>query len=543
MPQCERMNSPSVSSTRNWIRLRQDLYEQVQSHVKALLGRSSKGLASYQAQYERQFKRAWKVSSRQELLKNLAKAQIIWMGDFHALYQSQKTQLRILKAIPNVKKAILAVECIEARHQKSLDHFMKGELSERDFLKAIEWKKNWGFPWDHYRPLFRWAQKNKVPVIALNFRTEKETLKDLKKRDSFSGRKIIEWAQKFPQSQIYVIYGDLHLAEKHLPQVVKKKLDSKRFLFLFQNSERIYFQLLKKEIEHQVDVVKLSPNSYCLMSVPPWVKWQNYLHYLEEQLDQSVDEDLDLTDYVARYVKVIGEDLGISVRVDHFTVVSPNDKSGWSQLQKGLAERDFSVIEAWVEAGKSFFIAESAVGYLGSNSVNSAAQLAMAIVFANLSQQKKTPVHFPQDFLRLIWLEAIQYFGSKLINPKRKTDTLADIKAALQARNPQDQGKEALRLALSQKMLELLYLSGGKKTRELLRPRKNKAYPEAARILGGILGEKLYHAYRRKLLSRNSLISLIKKPIDSVEFSQAYWEIIELIENFPEPFQSKTEKI
>jgi hypothetical protein len=175
--------------------------------------------------------------------------------------------------------------------------------------------------------------------------------------------------------------------------------------------------------------------------------------------------------------------------------------------------------------------------------VNSAAQLAMAIVFAQYSQQQRTPVKLPQDFLRLIWLEAVQYFGSKLINPKRKADTLHDIKAALQARNPLDQGKEAMQLALSQKMLELLHLSGGRKERELLRPRKARAYPEAARILGGILGEKLYFAYRKKLLSKTSLLNLLRKPIDSDEFTNIYWEMIEVVENFPEPFSSKNEKM
>ena len=92
-------------------------------------------------------------------------------------------------------------------------------------------------------------------------------------------------------------------------------------------------------------------------------------------------------------------------------------------------------------------------------------------------------------------------------------------------------------------MLELLHLSGARKGRELLRPRKKKAYQEAARILGGMLGEKLYHAYRRKLLSKASLLGLLRKPIEAEGFSNIYWEIIELIENFPEPFRSKLEKM
>jgi len=529
MPQCDGMNSPSLSS-RRWIQLRQDLYEQVQKHVMALIGESSPGLVRYQKEYERELSRAWKISSREKLLAAVQKARIVWLGDFHALQQSQKAQLRILKALPpaQIPNVLLGIECIEARHQAYLDRYLQGKMSDRDFLKAVEWKRSWGFPWEHYKPLFRWAIKNKVRIFALNLKTEKRSIGSLRERDEFSGRKIAEILSEHPQHRMFVIFGDLHLAGKHLPQVVKKHLKNCSYAFVFQNPEKIYFQLLKREIEHQVDVVELSRNRYCLMSVPPWVKWQNYLLYLEAQYDRSFDDDLDLT---------------VSVPTDHFSSASANDRGAWAQIQKALTEKELVIVRSWIEDGRSFFLPEAGIGYLGRPSVNGAAQLAMAIVSASISGQKKIPSKFPQDFVKMIWLEAVQYFGSKLINPKRKTDTLNDIKATLMARNPVDQGKEAMQLALSQKMLELLHLSQGRKERELLRPRKRKAYLEAARILGGIMGEKLYFAYRRKLLSKNSLLSLLRKPLDAEGFANFYWEILEVVENFPDPFQSKTEKM
>ncbi len=542
MPQCDGM-ALDLSSSRRWIQLRHDLYEQVQKHVMALLGESSAGLRRYQKEYEKEFSGPWKPTRREKLLNSLQKARVVWLGDFHALQQSQKAQLRILKALPSTKNVCLGVECIEARHQGALDRYLQGKLSEREFLKAVEWKRSWGFPWEHYKPLFRWAIKYKVRIFALNLRTEKNSAQSLKERDEFSGRKIAEILKKAPQMQMFVIYGDLHLARKHLPKVVERNLNTKNFAYVFQNPEKIYFQLLKKEIEHQVDVVDLSGNRFCLVSVPPWVKWQNYLLYLESQYDKSFDDDLDLTDYVANYVKLIGEDLGVSVSTDHFSVASAKDRGAWNQIQKALSEKELEIVRSWIEDGRSFFLPESGIGYLGRPSVNSAAQLAMSIVSASISGQKKIPSQFPRDFVRTIWMEAVQYFGTKLINPKRKTDTLGDVKATLAARNPTDQGKEAMQLALNQKMLELLHLSQGRRERELLRPRKKKAYLEAARILGGITGEKLYFAYRRKLLSKTSLLSLLKKPLDAESFQNIYWEILEVVENFPEPFQSKTEKM
>lgn len=529
----------------SWIRLRQDLYDQVQNHVKAHLGPASKGLTKYQRDYEAQFRKAWREAPREQLLKAVTEAPFVFIGDFHALLQSQKAQLRILKALEPKKTRILCLECVEARQQKHLDRFQTGKISEREFLKAIEWKKNWGFPWDHYKPLFRWAIKNKVRIFGVNSKTQDRTAKALIDRDLFSAVKIAEIHQRFPDHQIFTIYGDLHLAQNHLPQKLVKILgpeSQRKMLFVFQNSERIYFQMLRKEIEHQVDIVRFSKQHYCLQTVPPWVKWQNYLLYLEEQDDRGFDDESDFTDYVAKYVKIISEDLGVTQGADHFSIFSAKDRGAWQQIQKNLPEEEILFLKSWIEDGRGFYLPHKSIGYLARASVNSAAQLAMAIVFAGISQQKKISYQLPQDFSKIIWMEAVQYFGSKLINPKRKTDTLSDIKAALAARNP-DQGRKALQLALSQKMLELLHLSGGRKEKELTGPRSLKAYQESARILGGMMGEKLYYAYRKKLLSRTSLVALLKKSVDADSFQNIYWEILEVIENFPEPFQSKTEKM
>ncbi|MGZ5279586.1 MAG: ChaN family lipoprotein, partial [Pseudobdellovibrionaceae bacterium] len=187
------MNSPSLSS-RRWIQLRHDLYEQVQKHVMALIGEGSPGLNRYQKEYEQELSKAWKVSSREKLLSAVQKARIVWLGDFHALQQSQKAHLRILKALPQVQipNVLLGIECIEARHQAYLDRYLQGKMSDRDFLKAVEWKRSWGFPWEHYKPLFRWAIKNKVRIFALNLKTEKRSIGSLRVRDEFSGRKIAE---------------------------------------------------------------------------------------------------------------------------------------------------------------------------------------------------------------------------------------------------------------------------------------------------------------------------------------------------------------
>ena len=138
----------------------------------------------------------------------MEQAQFIFVGDFHALRQSQKSQLRLLKGLNSPKDLILCVEFIEARHQKHMDAYLAGKMSEREFLQAVEWKRNWGFPFDHYRPLIRFAQKNKVRIFGVNLRLEGRSLKTLRKRDAFSAKKIAEIHRFFPAKKIFVTFGE-----------------------------------------------------------------------------------------------------------------------------------------------------------------------------------------------------------------------------------------------------------------------------------------------------------------------------------------------
>jgi hypothetical protein len=312
---------------------------------------------------------------------------------------------------------------------------------------------------------------------------------------------------------------------------------------IFQNSEKLYFQLLEKGLELEVDVVRLSKNQFCLLNVPPWVKWQNYLLFLENHLDQEIKDGSDYHDEVQNYLHILEHDLAVKVPVGSYSVASAQDRHFWDQVSKKFSEKDRKFLQGWVEKGASFYLPELQSGFLARPSVNHTAQLASAILHAHLSGWKTTPVKMPDDFLKLIWIETVQYFGTKLINPKRKTDTLHDIKASLAVRLPDDFGKEALQLALGQKMNELLVISGHGMRRPLMKPRRMGSYHEAARLLGGMLGEKFFLGYRQKVLSRDTVVSLIRRPVEEDSFRLFYYEVLELIESLPEPFLSKNEKL
>ncbi|PWU15382.1 MAG: hypothetical protein C5B49_11875 [Bdellovibrio sp.] len=530
-----------------WIKIRLELYRQLENHVRLLLGREAKDLQQYREQFNREFEKGWRVSSRDQLLSEIAKSDIVLLADFHALQQSQKAQLRILRAAVTAAPAILAVEFIDHENQAWLDRWMEGGISDKEFLQQIDWVKSWGFPWDHYRPLLRFAQKRGIKVYGINRTLGIPSRQNLQVRDDFAGERILEIRKNHPGHRIFVVFGDLHLASAHLPRVLERKKGKReifRTLTVFQNPEKIYFSLLSKGQEMAVEVVRLSRHQFCILSVPPWVKWQNYLMFLERHLDRELHgETLEYSDHVGRYLRVLAEDFSIQVPVDQVAVYTPDDAHFWSEMENRLGPQVLQSYRSMVQDEKSFFVPEMQAGYLARPSVNHASQLAMAILHSHLSGWKTTPVPNAENFLKMIWLEAVQYFGTKMINPRRKTDTLHDIRAALASRQPKDLGQEALQLALHQKMKEILLLNGQGSKWNSYRARRTTSYREASRLLGGLLGEKLYTGLRKGLLRLDHLLLYFKTPVDGPEFSRFYLELIEVVEGLPEPFLSKLDRI
>ncbi|WP_246845026.1 ChaN family lipoprotein [Bdellovibrio sp. NC01] len=549
-----------MSDLEKWIRIRKDLYLQMQKQVRHRLGEDTPELMRYHKVYDQEFSKKWQAATKEDLWSQIQNSQIVLIGDFHALHQSQKAQVRILRALPPGRPVSLAVEFFEAADQEKIDKYLAGRLSEKEFLKGVQWQTRWGFPWEHYRPLMRWAQKNKVRVYGINKSYKKRNATTLKSRDVFAGKKVAEIVKANPEHLVFVIYGDLHLAGAHIPQEIVNclgKPSAKKILRIFQNAEKIYFQLLKQDLEATTDLVRLSQNTFCLMSVPPWVKWQNYLMYLEQTYDRVLfeseddddwddddeEEELDYSDHVGRYVQIISEELGQPVSTANLSVYTAHDSAFWVQAREKYDAKKLKWIEALIADEVSFYLPEIEAAYLARASVNHAATLAMQFVHAQLAGRKLLFTDMPKDFLRLIWIEAISYFGSKIINHKRKTDTIADIKATLASRGPNDMGKESLQLALAQKMHELMVITGVPKHRLQAQPRKKWSFVIAARLLGGMMGERLFAGYHDNLVSTKNILSFLKKPLDNENFEVAYYSFLEVIESLPAPFHSKKEKL
>ncbi len=530
--------------------------------LRRLGGKEPADVRAYTAVYERELKKPWTVSTKAELMSAIEHADFVYGGDFHALQQAQRTHLRILRSLSDERPIVLGLECFSSKSQRFLDAYLSGELSLDQLRKKTKWDLEWGFPWDHYKPLFELAKLKKFKLYGINTPSLSERSgADLHARDKAAAKLLKQISRRHPGALVYVIFGDLHVASAHLPKVVRDEFGlrgaSLQDVVVHLNSETIYFELAEKNLELSTDVVKLTDSLFCIQSSPPWVKWQSYLFFLDhateatalddgEWIDDDDDDDddweFDYTDHVAALVKLAAGDLGVEVKVDDLSVYGEDDERAWKDVQSKMGEKDREIALGYLKNAKPFFMPKGGFAYLPRATVNHVASLAGFYLHAKLSNRERNLWRLPGDLQALIWTEAVAYFISKLVNHGRKAETLTDLRTQIlmASRSSASETKsEALRLVLDLSMSELIQLRQGRRRALQVRPRRTSSYLEAARILGGMMGERLYLAYRSRKLNENELLRWLKRDVTARDFANVYAGIVErLAELAPGEFES-----
>ncbi|MEQ1723848.1 MAG: ChaN family lipoprotein, partial [Pseudobdellovibrio sp.] len=138
-----------MDSTR-LVQIRKDFYLNIKKRVESILGQETKELKSYRDTYDKELsKLPWQAVDKRHLFSRLKAADIVLVGDFHAQKQSTRGFLRVIRKIKT--PFVIALECLNTGDQPAIDLFLSGQISEKDFLTKVAWKKNWGFPWENYK--------------------------------------------------------------------------------------------------------------------------------------------------------------------------------------------------------------------------------------------------------------------------------------------------------------------------------------------------------------------------------------------------------
>lgn len=111
--------------------------------------------------------------TNQEILQQLVKARVVYLGETHDSIKDHQAQLAIIQQMQRQNpKIAIALEMFQRPFQSALDEYLAGKLTEEQLIEQTEYNQRWRFPWEYYAPIIRFAALNKLRLLALNTPTE-----------------------------------------------------------------------------------------------------------------------------------------------------------------------------------------------------------------------------------------------------------------------------------------------------------------------------------------------------------------------------------
>ncbi len=113
------------------------------------------------------------VLPQEQVLQELKQAHVIYLGETHDSEADHQAQLEIIQELhrhnPNLA---IAMEMFQRPYQEAINRYLRGETTETELIAETEYENRWGFPWEYYADIVRFAKENQLPILALNAPTE-----------------------------------------------------------------------------------------------------------------------------------------------------------------------------------------------------------------------------------------------------------------------------------------------------------------------------------------------------------------------------------
>ncbi len=150
------------------------------------------------------------ASSIDDILKSLAAADVVFLGEFHDDTIAHAIQLEIFKRAIDQngakRKVTLSLEMFERDVQTVVNEYLAGQISENHFLLS---SRPWPRYKDDYRPLVELAKEKKLEVIAANAPRRYVNMVSRNGRDSVNGLSPLAktWLAPLPYSEASEAYS------------------------------------------------------------------------------------------------------------------------------------------------------------------------------------------------------------------------------------------------------------------------------------------------------------------------------------------------
>lgn len=156
-----------------------------------------------------------KIITFKQLTHEIKNKTIIYIGENHDNANHHNIQLDIIKSLYNQNKRIaIGMEMFQSQFQKTINDYIFGNISEKEFIDKTDYKKRWGIDYDLYKPIIDFARTNRILLVALNIESElikkisKYGISDLEASDLNKLPKHIDFTNENYKSFLFKIYKD-----------------------------------------------------------------------------------------------------------------------------------------------------------------------------------------------------------------------------------------------------------------------------------------------------------------------------------------------
>jgi len=236
--------------------------------------------------YLREFTEAFRtyesVLTVQEFKDFSHSADIVLIGDYHALAASQHCAANLFeqRAYGGDRPVVLGVETIFARDQHVLDEWWRREIDDGELRRRIRFDLDWGYAWEPFHELLATARDHGEALYGLDC-PPRENLRQIGARDRHAAAKIAEIHQRHPGAAIMVLFGESHLAPGHLPRILRQEIPDAKILTILQNVDALYWQA-SGESAGKVEAVRVSDDVVCVFNATPLEKYESYRLFLDQ---------------------------------------------------------------------------------------------------------------------------------------------------------------------------------------------------------------------------------------------------------------------
>jgi len=381
--------------------------------------------------YLREFHEAFasyeSVATVEELGDELRRAEIILLGDYHALPASQLYAVKLLEQLQRTgRPVVLGLEALLARDQRILDSWLRSEIGDDELRQRLRFDAKWGFHWEPLRQLLRAARRSAVHVYALDCEPRAD-FRAIAVRDRHAALKIADIRKQHPETAVLVLFGESHLAPQHLPAALAHGCPGQRTLTVLQNIDSMYWQAAQES--GPVHAVRVREGAYCVLHSTPLEKRESYRLCLERwrecrprvpDLEPTFHNLLDSLLFFFNIDKYAVSGLRFLVDLLPEIAVQPFPLEAENFLRRrGLAPLAAAELVRRIEARGSLYLPEWNTILVQRFQLTEASEDVARFLHRACSGARDQLLEDQDSFYAATLSQALAYVGSRVLNPAR----------------------------------------------------------------------------------------------------------------------------